>query len=233
MKKIFGLLVLALTLTGLSSCDYDGDDDSYVTHYVTFELNQGSKYLVPVGSTYKDPGFKATEGTEDVSSKVTVSGNDQVDANSIGVYNVTYSAVNKDGYSSSATRQVVVYDPTITTDISGDYVTGDGSNRTASSIESIVGYKIKITKIADGLFYISDLFGGYYDQYRKYGANYAMTAYLYLHADNTISLISSHINGWGDSVDDLTDCKYDPQTGKITYSTGYASAMTFNIVLEK
>lgn len=232
MKKIFGLLVLALTLTGLSSCDYDGDDDSYVTHYVTFELNQGSKYLVPVGSTYKDPGFKATEGSEDVSSKVSVGG-DEVDANSVGVYNVTYSAVNKDGYSASATRQVVVYDPSITTDISGDYVTGAGSNRTTGSVVPITGYKVTITKIADGLFYISDLFGGFYDQYKGYGSSYAMTAYLKLNADNTISLISSHINGWGDSVDDLTNCKYDPQTGKITYSTGYASAMTFNIVLEK
>ena len=67
MKKI-NLLIAALAFVGLTSCDYDGSDDAKVTKYVTIELTGGNQTLVPVGSEYTDPGYTATEGTEDVTS---------------------------------------------------------------------------------------------------------------------------------------------------------------------
>ena len=106
MKKI-NLLIAALAFVGLTSCDYDGSDDAKVTKYVTIELTGGNQTLVPVGSEYTDPGYTATEGTEDVTSKVVVSG-DQVDPDKVGIYNVTYSAKNVDGFAAEVTRTVLV-----------------------------------------------------------------------------------------------------------------------------
>ena len=126
MKKI-NLLIAALAFVGLTSCDYDGSDDAKVTKYVTIELTGGNQTLVPVGSEYTDPGYTATEGTEDVTSKVVVSG-DQVDPDKVGIYNVTYSAKNVDGFAAEVTRTVLVYDPAITTDITGTYTVEKGED---------------------------------------------------------------------------------------------------------
>lgn len=237
MKKILSLLAFAAVLAGFTSCDYDSDDDAYVTHYVSFDLNEGSTYLVPVGSTYTDPGYKAMEGTEDVTSKVVVGG-DEVDANSIGIYNITYSAANKDGFIASTSRRVVVYDPTITTDISGTYKSVSSQRVRLDEQQSVVGfggYNVTVTKIANGVFAFSDMLGGFYDQSKQYGygPSYAMSGTVKLNSDNTLELISSLIPGWGDSADYCDDFVYDPTTGKISFKLGYAGLFEFVVVLEK
>lgn len=235
MKKIFGLFALALVAAGFTSCDYDSDDDSYVTHYVNIEITGGSTYLVPVGSTYTDPGYTATEGTEDVTSKVVVGG-DEVDGNTVGVYNVTYSAANIDGFSSSTSRRVLVYDPSITTDISGTY-TVESAQRFRFSTEATTGYsgnEVTVTKLANGMFAFSDMLGGYYAQKpNNYGSSYAMSGTAKLNADNTLELLTSYVPGWGDSADYCHDFVCDPTTGKISFAVGYAGAFEFTVVLQK
>lgn len=221
---------MALAVVGLNSCDYDGDDDAYVTHYVTFELTGGSQYLVPVGTAYEEPGFTATEGDENVNSKVVIGG-DEVDGNQIGVYNVTYSAVNKDGFSASTERTVIVYNPDITTDIAGTYTVAAGTYRQRGSTQtSYSGYEIPVTKIAPGVFYVSDFLGGYYWQRAGYGTNYAMQGYVSLNADNTIDILSGDVAGWGDSYSDFTDGKYDPDTKTISFVVTYAG-MDFHVIM--
>lgn len=235
MKKILSLLAFAAVLAGFTSCDYDSDDDSYVTHYVVLDLNEGSTYSVPVGSAYTDPGYTATEGTEDVSSRVVVGG-DVVDANSVGVYNVTYSVANKDGFSVSASRQVFVYDPSVTTDISGTYTLESGQ-RYRFSTQATTGYsgnEVTVTKVANGMFTVSDMLGGYYAQSpNNYGSSYAMSGTVKLNSDNTLELLSSYVPGWGDSADYCNDFVYDPTTGRITFKVGYASTFEFTVALQK
>lgn len=215
MKKILSLLAFAAVLAGFTSCDYDSDDDAYVTHYVSFDLNEGSTYLVPVGSTYTDPGYTATEGTEDVTSKVVVGG-DEVDVNSIGIYNVTYSAANKDGFSASTSRQVLVYDPEVTADISGTYsitnTTGSGSIFDASRYP-VIGNSVTLTQLAPGLYSIDDYWGGLYAATLGYGSAYACSGYFSLDKDNNIEGISAS-NPWNLPMTSVTGI-YDPETGKV------------------
>lgn len=215
MKKI-NLLIAALAFVGLTSCDYDGSDDAKVTKYVTIELTGGNQTLVPVGSEYTDPGYTATEGTEDVTSKVVVSG-DQVDPDKVGIYNVTYSAKNVDGFAAEVTRTVLVYDPSVTTDITGTYTVerGDGFNGDEGifSSNSIVGNSVTLTQLAPGLYSISDWWGGLYDQTVGYGSAYCATGYFQLNADNTITGISAS-TPWGDVLE-RGDGVYDPTTGKV------------------
>lgn len=216
MKKI-NLLIAALAFVGLTSCDYDGSDDAKVTKYVTIELTGGNQTLVPVGSEYTDPGYTATEGTEDVTSKVVVSG-DQVDPDKVGIYNVTYSAKNVDGFAAEVTRTVLVYDPAITTDITGTYTVEKGEDLYPDQSDFFTRYVIKgntvtLTQLAKGLYSISDWWGGLYDKTVGYGSAYCATGYFQLNADNTITGISAS-TPWGDVLE-RGDGIYDPTTGKV------------------
>lgn len=236
MKKIMLAMMLGVATLGLTSCNDDNDatTDSRLTYYPELALKGDATVQVPVGTPYEEQGASAILQSEDVSRDVTISGT--VDNNQIGVYTVTYSHTNVDGYTTSIDRTVVVYDPAITTDISGTYTVADGTNRyyqTDSITTAFSGYTVTITQAAPGVFYVSDLLGGYYDQRAGYGSSYAMTGYVQLLADNTIHLLSSSVAGWGDSATGWTTGTYDEANATIRYAVNYAGDLDFNIILTK
>lgn len=223
--------MLALPL--FTACNDDDDEltDSRLTYYPVLEL-QGDEFVqVPIGTSYTDAGCTATLKGEDYTSHIVTTGLDEIDVNQAGLYYVTYTATNSDGFSASVTRTVAVCDPTITTDISGTYTVQEGSYRIYGTRQTAFsGYTITITKAAPGIFYVSDFLGGYYDQRAGYGSNYAMTGYVQLLADNTLNILSGDVAGWGDSYDDFSDGSYDPDTGSITYTVIYVG-MEFHVIL--
>jgi len=228
MKNIIYGLFVCLTFVFVSCNDKTSFDDSRITNYVTYEISGDQTMLVPVGTAYVDPGVKAKEGTLDVTSTMKTTGT--VNSNAIGLYPITYSSVNADGFPSSATRLVIVYDPTVTTDISGKYALQTGSYRlvlkTGAKV-SFSNYKISLNYIAPGIFYVTDFLGGYYDQRAAYGSSYAMTGYVKLNPDNTIELLSSKVAGWGDSLDSLVNGTYVPATNSIHWEVTYAGSYTW------
>lgn len=234
LKITFGCLCALAMFTGCSELE---DGKVKVTHYAVFELNgldENGVTIVPQGTDFTDPGVLCMEGTENITSKVTVSSN--VNTNELGVYNVTYSAVNVDGFSSSATRTVVVYDPSAPdTDFSGAYTVAEGSFRETTTTGAKVafsGYGVDVIKLAPGIYQISDYIGGFYDQRAGYGSSYAMFGYFQHQSDNTISSIVAHVNGWGDDAD-AVEAKYDESTGTIKMDVTYATSLVFHITLEK
>lgn len=235
MKKIlFYTLMLCLSSFALTSCNDDNDEltDAKVTYYPTLEI-QGAKFVeVPIGTTYTELGCKGVLRGEDCTSGIVTSGT--VDINTPGLYYINYTYTNEQGYKTSTQRTVAVCDPSITTDIAGTYTVQNGSYRDYNSgtVSEFKGYKVSVTKAAPGLFYVSDLMGGYYDQGAGYGENYAMTGYIQLLSDNTLKVLSSHIAGWGDSLDSFENGKYDSETGTITYDAAYASVMKFHVILK-
>ena len=90
---------------------------------------------------------------------------------------------------------------------------------------------VTIRKAASGIFYISDLMGGYYDQRAGYGSKYAMNGYIQLTNDNELFVLSGYVPGWGDSYDDFYDGSYDPDAQTLTYELEYAGSMQFHIIL--
>lgn len=229
-KVIYSLLFLCASLVSFTSCNDDETTDTKITYYVTFNLTGGEVYTIPVGTAYSEPGFTAAEGDNDVTSSVSVDGT--VDGNTVGFYPVTYSATNVDGFESSITRNVFVYDPSVTADLSGDYVTAAGTHRQRGTATTpYPGYKVTLTQVAPGVFYITDWLGGYYDQSAGYGSSYACVGYLGLNADNTISGLYGHVAGWGDSFSEVSG-NYDPATGTVTLDVVYAG-MLFHSVLTK
>lgn len=234
MKKIIYSLFVCLLLVLVSCQDKTSYDVSKITYYVTYKMSGDQTTLVPVGTSYVEPGIKAMEGTKDVTATMKTTGT--VDVNKIGLYPITYSAVNADGFASSATRLVIVCDPTVTTDISGKYALASGSYRQVIKTGvkvSFSGYNISLTKVAPGIFYVSDFLGGYYDQRAAYGTSYAMTGYVKLNPDNTLTLLSSKIAGWGDSLDSLVNAAYNPGTNAIHWDATYANSYTWFLDFNK
>jgi hypothetical protein len=229
MKKILtSLFMLSILFTGCER-DITTEDESTITYYVTFELEGESVMSIPIGQAYSEPGFVAVEGETDVTSTVEVSG---TVGEGLGVYELTYAAVNGDEFSSSVSRTVIVYDPEAPdTDISGTY--SAKVDRRAPYVRSFSGHSVTIEKIATGIFYCSDLLGGFYAQGFGYGQGYAMTGYISLSSDNSINLLSSFVAGWGDSLDDLTDGQLNPTTGEIALSSYYVGAYVFDVKLTK
>ena len=92
---------------------------------------------------------------------------------------------------------------------------------------------ITFTEEAPGIYYVNDIFAGWYNQIRGYAAKYCMTGYMNLDAENNLYLLSSYVSGWGDGLDYVKNGKYDPETGQITYSLSYAGQIFMDIVLNK
>ena len=238
MKKIylFGLL-MAGVLLGLTSCNDDNDEltDSRLTYYADLQLQGDEFMLVPIGSNFSDPGCIGTLAGEDITDKIVVEGADEVDPNSPGFYYITYSAVGSDGYPASVERTVCVYDPSVTTDMSGEYTVQEGSFRYWFATGAVVpfsGYPVTIERIVPSIFSISDMMGGYYDQRAGYGPRYMMGGYLQLTNDNEVIALSAIVPGWSDSYDEFYDGSYDPETHTVTFDLDYAGSMQFHIILQ-
>lgn len=227
MKRIQYIIYAALLFIGYS-CERDLESEgvSKTTSYLTYSLTGGSTVTIPVGTTYAEPGFVAKEGDKDVSNIVEVTG--EVDGSEIGVYTLTYSGKNTDGFESSVERTVIVYDPAApATDLSGSYVSN--VSRVAPA-RAYTGLNVTIEKLAPGFFYVSDFIGGFYDQGSnyQYGPAYAVAGYFILNADNTITHVSSYNQAWGDSLNDLVNGVYDPATKTITWDAFYVLPNNFN-----
>lgn len=115
MRKIFIYILCFATGTFLSSCDEnDTANVSAITNYAVFEYD--AIIVVPLGGTYDATVIATESGIE-----LPVSSSGTVDTNTIGVYNIAYSAANSDGFDASITQQVIVHDPTIIgSDVSGE-----------------------------------------------------------------------------------------------------------------
>ena len=234
MKKIIYSLFVCMTILLGSCTDKTSFDDSKITYYVTFAMSGDQTMSVPVGIAYVDPGVKAMEGTKDVTAEMKITGT--VNSNLVGYYPITYSSVNADGFASSTTRTVFVYDPTITTDISGTYLLASGSYRLNLSTKAhtaFSGYTVKLTTIAPGIFSVSDFFAGYYEYRAGYGSAYEMAGYVSLNQDNSIKLLYSKVSSWGDSLNSLANASFNPSTNTIHYEATYANAYTWILDLTK
>lgn len=129
----------------LASCEStDTANVSFVTTYPVIELEGDEIMVLGLGSDYTEPGAMATVGEEEIALET----EGTVDPDTPGVYPVNYTASNSDGYSRTATRQVVIYDPeTDAVDLSGSY------------IRAATGVTVTVTKIGPSTYHINDAGG--------------------------------------------------------------------------
>lgn len=134
-KRIIGLAFLVLLISG---CELEDPIESTVTNYADFEVTGGQYIYWEQGEPFTDPGVIATAGGEEL--EVSVEGS--VDPDTPGVYVISYSAVNEDGFPASTERYVAVGNLEVAAgrDLSGNYTPAN-----------------TLTKILDGFYQASDL----------------------------------------------------------------------------
>lgn len=219
---------------GFTSCEKESLGQTSVTYFAEIILEGDETMVVAKGSTFVDPGFTATMKGEDVTDKVEINSN--VDTSASGVYSVTYSIVNADGFPASATRTVIVLD--LTNAVEGFWACSPASHRTNTDTGADVAYgasfEILILDNGDGTYFVDDLLAGWYAQRAGYGDSYAMQATISIADDGAITLENSYVPGWGDAADALSaDSKYDAGAKTITYTVTYAGYLDFSVELNK
>ncbi|MBO4361595.1 MAG: DUF5012 domain-containing protein [Paludibacteraceae bacterium] len=233
-KSIICLVALFALALGFTSCEKESAGLTSITYFAEIVLEGDATMVVAKGSEFVDPGFTATMKGEDVTDKVEINSN--VDTSASGVYSVTYSIVNEDGFPASATRTVIVLD--LTNAVEGFWACSPASHRTNTNTGADVAYgasfEILILDNGDGTYFVDDLLAGWYAQRAGYGDSYAMQAIISIADDGTITLESSHVPGWGDAADALSaDSKYDAGAKTITYTVTYAGYLDFSVELNK
>lgn len=129
MKKIL-FLSLGVALL-LSSCEKDSLGVSTVTTYPTIEVLGDQALTIAVGGSYTDAGCVAMEGPENITSRVVTTGS--VDPSTPGVYTITYTVANKDGFTATNRRYIGVIDAAASAmDISGVYKRNAGAKGLAT-----------------------------------------------------------------------------------------------------
>lgn len=117
---------------------------SFITTYPVITMEGDPILVSELGTAYTEPGVVATVGEE----QVEIQTDGAVNSNAPGVYPISYTATNQDGFSRTATRQVVVYDPaTDAVDLAGEYV------------RAATGVTVTVTKIGPSTYHINDAGG--------------------------------------------------------------------------
>lgn len=227
MKKIIFSIMMALPVLFLGSCEKESEGLTRITYYPVLTLDGDETVIVNKGGSYVEPGYSASLNGEDVTSQVQV--DNSIDPTKSGIYSVDYKITNSDGFSSVASRKVIVLDATDA--VEGIYAIDPNSIRNYSGNIVKFGKPFEFIVFNRGTYYeFTDLIGGWYEQRAGYGSKYAMKANVAIATDGTMTLISSLVPGWGDSADGMgADSKYDFTTHTFTYSVDYAEVMTFNI----
>ena len=124
MKNIFKIL-LCISVLFLSACDSETTgDQSRITYYAVIDINGDSEVIINQGDAWTDPSATVTLNDEPYPFETST----VVDPNVPGVYYITYSAVNAEGYAASATRTVVVISTaTEVCDLSGSWKRSNNS----------------------------------------------------------------------------------------------------------
>jgi len=120
MNKIIYSIGILLVLFLFAGCEKEDTLGlSKQTNYVVLTMAGDELMFVDKGAAFTDPGVTGTEAGE--AAEVVVTGT--VDTSTGGIYILTYTSINVDGYPASLVRYVVVIDKVAaaTVDLAGQY----------------------------------------------------------------------------------------------------------------
>lgn len=143
MKRINGLVwIFLLPLLVITGCKKESTKDISTTVKVSFPeitLNGPALQIVAMGAVYSDAGAKLKDDITGVITDIQPTSSN-VNTAAPGLYSVTFTASNANGFETSVTRLVAVAGTTGTTNRQGRYL------RTATGVSCF------ISKLADGVY---------------------------------------------------------------------------------
>lgn len=242
MKKVT-YLVLGLAFLAFTGCEKETTEGfAEVTYYPIFEKSGDDVVFLEAGTPFEDPGIVAKEDGVEVDIETSFDGyyrgNSEFDPNVSDLYNISYTAQNKDGLKTSEARQVwVAKTGDLTTSIEGLYTATIVRNGQLKY--SDVPY-VLIWKNTDGTYGISCAIGAYYE----YGVGYTPAFGLPFHAPITVtandiatndfSFGSTDISysGWKGDAMEMKSLTVDAANKQISYVTDWAAGpFTFEVTL--
>ncbi|MCC8112646.1 MAG: DUF5012 domain-containing protein [Bacteroidales bacterium] len=213
MKKYITYLTVLAAVALTSACSKDTEGMTWTVYYPAITLDGSTTLDWEAGVPFEEPGYEATYNGEDYTSQVAVTTTMDLSDPAPGLYTITYSVGSPDGYQASASRTVYVWD--YSDEVAGYYTSSTDSYRDYNGTTYYGDYPVTVVGWGDGDYWVSDVFGGWYEYRNGYGSSYAMQADIHVNADNTIDILDSYIPGWasyGYEVDGWEDAVYDPDT---------------------
>jgi len=193
-------LFSVFTILAIVSCTEEDPIESTITNFPAFDYQPF--VILEIGDSFI-PSAIAMEGENEI--EVTIGG--AVDTSDVGIFNISYSATNSDGYDGTAAQVVIVHDPSIVgTDVSGNIYDINTPTRTGV---------ISLIEGTTSIFYASDMGGGG-----------ILPVYFEMDGD-TMTVIGQP---WNYSTVNDADGIYDPVTNTfdITFSTGWNYVFAYN-----
>ena len=250
--KTYHSLIIVLFVSSFFGCEkpHDSEGLSRTTFYPDFFLN-GEKTqqadvpltFIQEGDTYTPLDVKAKEGdTEIGADRFTNSPAPRyfkgktVDTSKPDIYDVTYKAINVDGYSGTFEVPIFVYpsNGNMVNNIQGLYTSTIVRNGTSSPQYTDLEY-VLIVKTGDNTYAFSDGIGGYYDFGRGYGVAYAAKNVIITANDistNNFSFTSKFGVGAFGGVANITSMTVDAPKKQIKFTTVWkAGSTTYTFVV--
>ncbi|WP_346856843.1 BT_2262 family domain-containing protein [uncultured Draconibacterium sp.] len=225
MKVLTYSIILIAAVFTLASCEKDYE--SYVTETPApiMELYGSNPLVLFKGTPYEDPGIYAAEIVNGEETEISYEILNEVNVDVTGTYKLQYKVTNSQGVDFYISRNVSIVSFTgydVFEIPSGTY---DGIR-----VNRGFGGLVYITKLAPGVYQISDLLGGYYDQYVGYGPSTAAPAILVIEEDGTIRTELGNAPGFGEDVYG-NNFAFDAENNVLTYTAVFEDGFNFAVQL--
>lgn len=236
MKKI--ITILFTSLLAIACSTDDTANVSTVTNYPLISLNGDATVFVPQGGTYSDPGCVSTEGGNVIPNTSVFEGKYRgaktLDTNTPDEYIQTYTATNKDGFSASAIRKVVVYKTgDLVNSLEGVYLCTISRNGAIPSASYRNIKYIYIWKNSNGTFQVSDAFGGWYEYGRGLGITYITPGGTFTGdiATNTFTYPGNPLTNTGfGGVANIKEVTVDASNKKVVITTTWTAPTAYTFI---
>lgn len=213
----------------LAACEKEYD--SFIikeTPAPILELIGGNPIVLFKGTPYVDPGIHATEISNGDTTELDYEILNEVNVEVTGTYKLLYKVTNSEGYDFYIDRRVSIVSFTgydVFEIPSGTY---DGERVGRG------GGPVQITKLAPGVYQISDLLGAYYTDVVGYDNSTAAPAILVISEDGTIRSELGNAPGFGSEVVG-TNFVFDADNNVLTFKatlTAYSFGFDVKLTLQ-